>query len=124
MVDLPPVLDLVSSWEGWWAVARAAEGVIYAGPEQTEHLPQTQQRLADLRRLAEDREGFAILQSGPVELKREFPVWGENTGNLDLMRDLKQAYDPAGVLGCGRLLTETQGHRENKVEGQAGARGG
>jgi len=30
-------------------------------------------------------------------------VWGK-VGNLDLMRQLKYGYDPAGVLGCGRFL--------------------
>ncbi len=95
---------MVSSWEGWWVVARAGEGVVYAGPAEEGDSSEIRERLAQLRRNAEEGGGFAILESGPVELKREFPVWGAETANVDLMRGLKESFDPAGIMGCGRFV--------------------
>jgi FAD/FMN-containing dehydrogenase len=60
--------------------------------------------IAAVRRASEEAGGFAVLESAPVSLKREVGVWGEGMANADLMRKLKSAYDPAGVLGCGRLV--------------------
>ncbi|MCJ7821482.1 MAG: FAD-binding oxidoreductase, partial [Armatimonadetes bacterium] len=57
-----------------------------------------------LRGRAEEAGGFAVLEAGPVELKREFAVWGEGADNLDLMGRLKESFDPAGTIGCGRFL--------------------
>ena len=98
------MMEMVSSWEGWWAIARAGNGLIYAGPDRTDDLSEVNQKLLALRRDSESAGGFTVLEAGPVELKRQFPVWGERVGNLDLMRGLKQSLDPAGILGCGRLL--------------------
>jgi len=58
--------------------------------------------LTSLRAAAETRGGHAILESGPADLKRTFPVWATRVANADLMQGLKQAFDPAAILGCGR----------------------
>ena len=97
-------MRMVSSWEGWWVVARAGEGVVYAGSPEGDDLSEIGEKLVQLRREAEEGGGFAILESGPVELKREFPVWGAETANVDLMRGLKESFDPAGIMGCGRFV--------------------
>ncbi|UCC69549.1 MAG: FAD-binding oxidoreductase [Armatimonadota bacterium] len=99
------IMEMVSSWEGWSAIARAGSGLIYARLERTDDLPEISQKLVTLRRHSQDMGGFTVLEAGPVGLKRAFPVWGEEMGNLDLMRGLKQSLDPAGILGCGRLLS-------------------
>ena len=98
------VMELVSSWDGWWSVARAGDGMVYAGPHDVDDLAEIKQKLGVLRGRAEEAGGFAVLEAGPVELKREFAGWGEELGNLDLMRRLKESFDPAGILGCGRFL--------------------
>jgi len=58
--------------------------------------------LSALRSRAASLGGYTVLESASVEMKRRFGVWGE-MANADLMRELKQSYDPAGILGCGRF---------------------
>ena len=97
------VLEMVTGWEGWWALARPGDGFVYAGPPVGLEQAGAEQRLASLRTMARESGGHVMLEAGPVELKRNFAVWDE-VGNLDLMRSLKEAYDPARSLGCGRYL--------------------
>ncbi|MBZ5646118.1 MAG: FAD-binding oxidoreductase [Acidobacteriia bacterium] len=40
----------------------------------------------------------------PREAKRHFHVWGDTPTDLSMMRTIKQALDPAGVLNRGRFL--------------------
>ncbi len=104
MAHLGELTNLVASWQGWWALAHPGLGIIHAGPPEQDDLPQTRQRLTDLRTQAENHGGFVILESGPTALKRDFPVWGARHPNLDLMAGLKRSCDAAGILGCGRFL--------------------
>ena len=55
-----------------------------------------------LRKLAVDSGGSAVVRQGPVGLKREIDVWGTGGGEVELMRRLKQVFDPVGVLNPGR----------------------
>ena len=97
-------LRMLSSWDGWWAVARAGEGAVYAGPPEEDDLSEIEEKLVHLRQSAVESDGFVVLESGPAELKRRFPVWGAETPNADLMRGLKESLDPAGIMGCGRFV--------------------
>ena len=97
------VMGLVSSELRWSGAAQAGDGIVYAFPPGEEALDEVTRKLRALRAAAEGRGGHVVLESGPVEVKRQFPVWGE-VGNLDLMGELRRAYDPTGALGCGRLL--------------------
>ena len=95
-------VDLISSYDGWGGVARVGDGVVYAAAPVSHNLSDTLAQLRALRSYAVGVGGSAVLEAGPLGLKQAFPVWGE-VANLDLMRQLKQAYDPAAVMGCGRL---------------------
>jgi glycolate oxidase FAD binding subunit len=101
---VPQMMALISARPGWSAVAHAAVGALYASTEEQSDLQSTKQALDMLRRAAGEVGGFAVLESGPVELKREFGVWGEQAANRDVMHALKLAYDPREVLGCGRFV--------------------
>jgi glycolate oxidase FAD binding subunit len=96
-------MDLISCYDGWGGVARVGDGTVYAAALVSQSLSDTQAKLTALRSYAVGAGGSAVLEAGPLELKQAFPVWGE-MANLDLMRQLKQAYDPAGVMGCRRLV--------------------
>ncbi len=96
-------VDLVSQFDGWWSVARAGDGVVYAGPPREATTEMMVDRLAELREFAQRREGVVILEAASLEMKRGFSVWGD-IPNLDLLRKLKDAYDPTGNLGCWRYL--------------------
>ena len=97
------VLEMATGWDGWWALARPGDGFVYVGPPVGFEQAETEGKLASLRTMARESGGHVMLEAGPVDLKRSFPVWDE-VGNLDLMRALKEAYDPARSLGCGRYL--------------------
>jgi len=97
------VVEMVTGWEGWWALARAGDGVVYAGPPEGAGPAEAEENLRSLRALVGQSGGYVMLEAGPAELKRSFTVWGE-VANQDLMRGLKEAYDPTGTLGCGRYL--------------------
>jgi glycolate oxidase FAD binding subunit len=102
MTRTAEVLAEVSSRDGWQGVARVGDGQVYVSPDAEG--PEIAAKLRELRGKAEGWGGYAVLESGSVELRREVGVWGEASENMDLMRGLKQSYDPAGVLGCGRFL--------------------
>jgi len=101
--EIPTILAAIPARQGWQTTARAADGLVYASPSVWDDLEDTRRALTGLRSQAESVGGYAVLESGPVALKRALPVWGD-IANADLMRALKQAYDPEGTLGCGRLL--------------------
>jgi glycolate oxidase FAD binding subunit len=48
--------------------------------------------------------GSAIIERCPVELKSELDVWGEAGDSIEIMRRLKQQYDPKGILSPGRFI--------------------
>jgi glycolate oxidase FAD binding subunit len=37
-------------------------------------------------------------------LKRQIQVWGEPPDSLEIMRNIKQKFDPAGILNPGRFM--------------------
>jgi glycolate oxidase FAD binding subunit len=46
----------------------------------------------------------AVVLRCPVEAKQHFDVWGSTPTDTELMRKIKQALDPKGVLNRGRFL--------------------
>lgn len=55
------------------------------------------------------REGSAVIESAPVEIKREADVWGPPTGPLSVMRRVKLKLDPNRLLNRGRFLKGLDG---------------
>ncbi|MCC7174490.1 MAG: FAD-binding oxidoreductase [Bryobacterales bacterium] len=46
----------------------------------------------------------AVLESGPVEMRRRYEVWGPPRPEWDLTRLIKRTFDPGGVLNRGRYV--------------------
>lgn len=59
------------------------------------HLPALRQTLAEM-------DGYAVVERGPAGIDR----WGPPPPTIDLMRALRQRWDPAGILNPGRWLVE------------------
>lgn len=57
-----------------------------------------------LRGLADRFHGHAVVEVCPTELKREIDVWGVNGLQTQLMKRIKEQYDPAGTLNPGRFV--------------------
>jgi len=59
--------------------------------------------LAAARAAAADGGGALRLEAAPLALRREHDVFGEPGPRLALLRRLKAAFDPAGLLNPGRF---------------------
>lgn len=57
-----------------------------------------------LRRHALESRGSLVVLAAPPEVKALVDVWGSAGGAFPLMRDLKRAFDPRGILNPGRFV--------------------
>ena len=48
--------------------------------------------------------GDAVMESGPVELRRKFDVWGPPRPEWKIAEQLKQTFDPGRILNRGRYV--------------------
>ncbi|HLN85300.1 MAG TPA: FAD-binding oxidoreductase [Candidatus Limnocylindrales bacterium] len=62
------------------------------------------EHFAELITLARQHHGHAILFAAPPELKHGVEVWGPSPPTIALMRDIKQRFDPHGILNPGRFI--------------------
>jgi glycolate dehydrogenase FAD-binding subunit len=54
--------------------------------------------------LAQQQRGHAIIFAAPASLKKSIEVWGPTTPAHELMRKVKQEFDPMGLLNPGRYV--------------------
>ncbi|MBM2805662.1 MAG: FAD-binding oxidoreductase [Deltaproteobacteria bacterium] len=54
--------------------------------------------------LTQQRRGHAVMFAAPSELKSAIDVWGPAPPALSLMREIKQQFDPKGILNPGRFI--------------------
>ncbi len=80
-------------------LAHAGSGLLYAAGSEAG----APVLLDALGRAAAEVGGYAVLEAAPAALKARLPVWGAPPGGLALMRRLRQAYDPRGIMVPGRL---------------------
>jgi len=64
----------------------------------------TLEMIRRVRRCAYRRGGSVEIESAPVEIKKRISVWGVEPDGLDIMRRLKERFDPAGILSPGRFV--------------------
>ena len=57
-----------------------------------------------VRKLAEAAGGSLVLMAAPDDVKNEVGAWGTPPPTLDVMRRLKDAFDPHHVLNPGRFV--------------------
>jgi glycolate oxidase FAD binding subunit len=74
-------------------------GTLYVAVDADEAVPV----VGDLRRAASRFGGAVVVLDAPAETKRELDVWGPVRG-LDLMRRVKEQFDPDRVLAPGRFV--------------------
>ncbi len=60
--------------------------------------------LERLRQKAENLSGSLVLESAPMEIKREFDAWGDFGSAAALMTRVKQQLDPQNLLSPGRFF--------------------
>jgi len=62
------------------------------------------QALVEARRVLEGLGGYLIASDVPAVTQGRVNVWGTPPTEYELLRNLKQAFDPKGILNPGRLL--------------------
>lgn len=60
--------------------------------------------LAKMRSICESSGGFLSILAGPASIKQQMDVWGYTGNALDLMRRIKQQFDPENLLSPERFV--------------------
>lgn len=60
--------------------------------------------LAPLESAVERLKGSMVVERCSLALKRDLEVWGRPVSAVEVMRRIKQKFDPAGILNPGRFL--------------------
>jgi len=60
--------------------------------------------LERLRQKAENLGGTLVLESAPIEIKREFDAWGDFGSAAELMKRVKGQLDPQNLMSPGRFI--------------------
>lgn len=93
---LQPVLSALPAKADWWASPGAgiAHWSFGDGDEDV--------RIA--RAAAEAAQGSLILMAAPAEVAGRLGAWGTPPPTIEVMRRIKHAFDPAGILNPGRFV--------------------
>lgn len=62
-------------------------------------------KIAELRRMAQGRGGGLVILHAPAEIAHQLDAWGEVRETADLMRALKERFDPNSLLNPGRFVS-------------------
>jgi glycolate oxidase FAD binding subunit len=81
----------------------AGTGVLYAGLPGAAPPDAAARIVDDLRAAAHDAGGFAVVLTAPAAVRDHIDLWGPVPG-LDLMRRVKEQFDPDGRLAPGRFV--------------------
>ena len=65
----------------------------------------TADRLLQVRRGCEAKGGFLTVLAAPPDIKQQLDVWGYNGSAIDLMRRIKQQFDPENLLSPHRFIS-------------------
>ncbi|MGH9397446.1 MAG: FAD-binding oxidoreductase [Terriglobia bacterium] len=79
-------------------------GIVYACLMPERLSPELTASMSNLRQAAMERGGAMVIERCPIELKRDVDVWGPSGSDFDLMRKLKEVWDPTGTLSPGRFV--------------------
>ncbi len=66
----------------------------------------TPETIGELRRYCEAQRGFLTVLEAPISLKQQLDVWGYGGNALNVMRGIKQQFDPKGILSPRRFVGE------------------
>ena len=64
----------------------------------------TPQTIMEMRRHCESQNGFLTVLEAPISLKQQLDVWGYSGNALNIMRGIKQQFDPKNLLSPQRFV--------------------
>jgi glycolate oxidase FAD binding subunit len=79
-------------------LAHAGVGLVYAACA-----PEAGSSVVKSVGAAASAGGYAVVEAAPPALKAQLPLWGAPPGGLELMRRLREKFDPRGIMVPGRL---------------------
>ena len=56
------------------------------------------------REVVQEVGGSAVVEHCPLSLKKQIDVWGSHPEGIEIMRGIKQKFDPLGILNPGRFV--------------------
>ena len=56
------------------------------------------------REVVREAGGSAVIEHCPLSLKQHLDVWGAHPEGIEIMRSIKQKFDPLGILNPGRFV--------------------
>jgi glycolate oxidase FAD binding subunit len=93
--ELRRVVESLPSGARWWC--SPGVGIAHWSFSDAEEL-------VKVRELAEAAGGSLVLMAAPDDVKKKVGAWGTPPPGLDVMRRLKDAFDPDHVLNPGRFV--------------------
>jgi len=57
-----------------------------------------------MRSHCQSHSGFLTVLEAPISFKQQLDVWGYSGNALDLMRQIKQQFDPENILSPHRFV--------------------
>lgn len=64
----------------------------------------TAQTIMEMRQYCESKNGFLTILEAPATIKKQLDVWGYNGNALEIMRQIKQQFDPKNLLSPNRFV--------------------
>lgn len=64
----------------------------------------TPESLLQIRSICQSHQGFLTIQAAPLSFKQALDVWGYSGNALDLMKRIKQQFDPETLISPGRFV--------------------
>ena len=94
--ELRPIVAALPVGAEWWASPGVGVAHWAVGTDS--------KSVRDMRSRVEAAGGALVMLAAPVEFMREVGAWGTAPPTLEVMRRLKKAFDPDGVLNPGRFV--------------------
>jgi glycolate oxidase FAD binding subunit len=95
-VELKRILKSLPHGEGWWA--SPGVGIAHWAVDATANA------VLDMRAKVEAAGGTLVMLSAPPDFMQQVGAWGTPPTTLEIMRRLKDAFDPKGILNPGRFV--------------------
>jgi glycolate oxidase FAD binding subunit len=93
-------LDTLTSSTGLGLIhAGSGLGQLRLDPEAV-----TPETILEMRRHCQSQRGFLTVLEAPISLKQQIDVWGYSGNALDMMRRIKQQFDPKNLLSSHRFV--------------------
>ena len=64
----------------------------------------TVESVREVRAAAERAQGSLVVMAAPADVARQVGAWGTTPATIEVMRTLKHAFDPDGILNPGRFV--------------------